>query len=49
MESHGIAGGIQVTGRVKQALCDRYEFEERGPIDVKGKGPTTTYLLHSSG
>jgi guanylate cyclase len=47
MESHGIAGGIQVTGRVKQALCDRYEFEERGPIDVKGKGPTTTYLLHA--
>jgi class 3 adenylate cyclase len=45
MESHGIAGEIQVTGAVMRALRDRYDFEERGPIDVKGKGPTTTYLL----
>jgi hypothetical protein len=28
-----------------QALRDRYEFEERGRIDVKGKGMTTTYFL----
>jgi adenylate cyclase len=45
MESHGIAGSIQVTSAVMRALCDRYDFEERGRIDVKGKGPTTTYLL----
>jgi adenylate cyclase len=45
MESHGIAGSIQVTGSLMSALRDRYEFAERGTIDVKGKGPTTTYLL----
>jgi guanylate cyclase len=45
MESHGLTGEIQVTRTVMQALCDRYEFEGRGRIDVKGKGPTTTYLL----
>ena len=45
MESHGIADSIQVTEAVMQALCDRYEFEERGTIDVKGKGPMTTYFL----
>lgn len=45
MESHGIAGSIQVTGAVREALRERYNFEERGRIDVKGKGLTTTYLL----
>jgi class 3 adenylate cyclase len=45
MESHGIAGSIQVTTAVMRDLCDRYDFEARGRIDVKGKGPTTTYLL----
>jgi adenylate cyclase len=45
MESHGIAGRIQVTSAVMQALCDRYAFEERGTIEVKGKGPATTYFL----
>jgi guanylate cyclase len=46
MESHGVVGGIQVTPTVMRALGDRFEFEERGVVDVKGKGPTTTYLLH---
>jgi class 3 adenylate cyclase len=45
MESHGVVGGIQVTRAVMEALRDRYELEERGSVDVKGKGPTTTYLL----
>lgn len=45
MESSGIADRIQVTGAVRGALGDRYEFEQRDPIDIKGKGPTVTYLL----
>jgi guanylate cyclase len=45
MEAHGVPGCIQVTHHVKERLCDRYEFRERGPVEVKGKGPTTTYLL----
>ncbi len=45
MESHGVPGEIQVTDRVYEQLRDRYEMRERGTIDVKGKGPMTTYLL----
>ncbi|MGZ8571014.1 MAG: adenylate/guanylate cyclase domain-containing protein, partial [Actinomycetota bacterium] len=45
MESHGVPGAIQVTERVRDALCDRYRFEARDPIDVKGKGPMTTWFL----
>ena len=42
---HGVADRIQVTPNVYEQLCDRYEFESRGTVDVKGKGPLTTYLL----
>jgi adenylate cyclase len=45
METHGVAAGIQVTERVYERLRDRYELRERGIVEVKGKGPTTTYLL----
>ena len=45
MESHSIPGRIQVTEPVYQRLRDRYEFEYRGIIDVKGKGPMPTYFL----
>jgi class 3 adenylate cyclase len=45
MESQGIAGKIQVTDSVKDALQDRYVFETRGLIEVKGKGPITTHFL----
>lgn len=45
MESHGIADEIQVTEETYMALCDRYVFEKRGKIPIKGKGEMTTYLL----
>jgi class 3 adenylate cyclase len=45
MESHGVPGRIQVTDTVKVALEDRYAFETRGPIEVKGKGQITTHFL----
>ena len=45
MESHGLAGQIQVTSRAYDRLRGRYELRERGEIDVKGKGPMRTYLL----
>jgi class 3 adenylate cyclase len=45
MEAHGIAAGIQVTHNVYERLCDLYDFEQRGTVEIKGKGPTTTYLL----
>jgi guanylate cyclase len=45
MESHGIPGTIQVTERVVARLDGRYPLEPRGTIEVKGKGPTRTWLL----
>lgn len=45
MESHGIAGRIQVSIYTYNLLQDKYEFEERGLIEIKGKGEMQTYLL----
>ena len=45
MESQGINGAIQVTAATYELLRDKYLFEERGIISVKGKGEMTTYLL----
>lgn len=38
MESHGAPDTIQVTRPVFEKLRERHPFEERGPIEVKGKG-----------
>ena len=45
MESHGIAGCIQVTERTYQRLRDGYRFQRRGPIQVRGMGELVTYFL----
>lgn len=45
MESHGIPGCIQVTEEVYEKLKDKYIFEERGLIQVKGRGEMMAYLL----
>jgi class 3 adenylate cyclase len=45
MESHGLPGMIQVTRDSYELLKDEYEFEDRGWIEVKGKGSIETFLL----
>lgn len=45
MESHGLAGQIQVTSTTYELLRDKYHFQKRGNIPIKGKGEMTTYLL----
>ncbi|WP_242032791.1 adenylate/guanylate cyclase domain-containing protein [Oscillatoria sp. FACHB-1406] len=45
MESHGLAGSIQVTAKTYHLLKELFEFEERGLIQIKGKGEIETYLL----
>jgi class 3 adenylate cyclase len=45
MESQGIDGRIQATAATYERLKDKYVFQERGRISVKGKGDMTTYFL----
>ena len=45
MESQGIPGCIQVTKATYEQLQHQYIFEQRGAIEVKGKGEMMTYLL----
>ena len=48
MESTGVPGQIQVTRSVYERFKDRFEFESRGLVKVKGKGgiEIETWLLH---
>ena len=46
MESHGIPGRIQVSHYTYALLWDKYEFEDRGEIEIKGKGEMRTYFLN---
>jgi class 3 adenylate cyclase len=48
METQGIEGEIQVTAATYDRLQDRYGFQMRGPIPVKGRGEICSYLLLGS-
>ena len=45
MESYGAPGRIHVTERVQAKLRSEFLFEERGTIEIKGKGLMKTYYL----
>jgi PAS domain S-box-containing protein len=45
MESHSKPGCIQVTSTTYHRLQEKYIFESRGAIEIKGKGLMNTYLL----
>ena len=45
MESHGIPDSIQITRPVFEKMRDRFSFEERGFIEIKGKGLVETWIL----
>jgi adenylate cyclase len=45
LESQGTAGRLQVSDTVFQRLQDRFDFEPRGAIELKGRGPMNTYFL----
>lgn len=45
MESHGVPDEIQVSKTTRDLLYAKFVFEERGVIDIKGKGPMQTYFL----
>ena len=45
MESTGEQGMIQVSEQVRDRLKDRYDFESRGYVEIKGKGGLMTFEL----
>ncbi|MGV0837030.1 adenylate/guanylate cyclase domain-containing protein [Mycolicibacterium thermoresistibile] len=45
MESTDVVGRIQVPHNVFERLNDKFDFEERGEIDIKGKGVMRTWYL----
>lgn len=46
MESHGIAGRIQLSEATRLALIQPFSLEQRGVIEVKGKGEMNTWFLN---
>jgi adenylate cyclase len=45
MESHGVAGEIQVSNDTRAFIEDHFSFEDRGEQEIKGKGMMKCYLL----
>jgi class 3 adenylate cyclase len=45
MESHGAPNRIQVSEETHRRLAEAFDFEERGMVEVKGRGPMRTYWL----
>ena len=45
MESAGVADTIQVTRAVYERLKDKFTFEPRGALEIKGKGEVEAWLL----
>ncbi|MCB1178936.1 MAG: GAF domain-containing protein [Leptospiraceae bacterium] len=46
MESHGMPGKIHCSEDFYLSVKDKFNFEDRGIIDVKGKGKMHTYFLN---
>lgn len=45
MEANGVPGRIQITDETRSHLAGRFLIEERGTIEVKGKGMIRTWFL----
>ena len=45
MESSGYPGSIQVTTATYERVKDKFIFEKRGTLQIKGKGEMVTYWL----
>ena len=45
MESSGLPGRVQISEQTAALLDNEFIIEERGTIDVKGKGSMKTYWL----
>jgi adenylate cyclase len=47
LESQGIAGRVQVSDEVRNRLGAEWPIDDRGIIEIRGRGPMHTWLLRS--
>jgi class 3 adenylate cyclase len=47
MQSHGVAGRIQVTESTRRRLSESFMLEKRGVVEIKGMGEIDTWFLNS--
>jgi class 3 adenylate cyclase len=45
LEGHGLPGRVHVSDEVRRAVGQRYEFEPRGAIGLRGRGQMETFFL----
>jgi adenylate cyclase len=45
MESHGVAGRVQVSESTRRLLGEPFLLEERGALEVEGKGEVQTWFV----
>jgi len=45
MESHGVAGRVQVSDSTRRLLDNPFLVEERGTLEVEGVGALKTWFL----
>ena len=45
MESHSLPGRTQVSAAMYQRIKGKFQLEERGRVEVKGRGNMMTYWL----
>jgi class 3 adenylate cyclase len=48
MQSSGVPGCVQVTDETHRLVGDRYPFERREGVEVKGKGTMATWMLKTT-
>jgi adenylate cyclase len=46
MESHGVAGRVQVSESTQRLLGEPFLLEERGALEVEGKGEIKTWFVN---
>jgi class 3 adenylate cyclase len=45
MESHGVPGAVQIDDATRQLGGQAFAFEDRGMLEIKGKGPMRAWLV----
>ena len=44
VESQGVGDRIQCTEEVRSLVANDFEYESRGQVDIKGRGPMLTHF-----